>query len=56
MSQHTSKAHIHRAVLSARAPDAQLTVVVVAPALEATRSHYHARVVLAQGDGNGGVA
>ncbi len=50
MSQHTSKADILRAILRARAPDAQLAVVVVAPALDAAPSHDRTSVVLAQGD------
>jgi hypothetical protein len=55
-SQHTSKAHIRRVVLSARVPVAQLAVAVVAPALDTAPAHYHARVVLPQGNGDSRVA
>ncbi len=49
------KAHIHRVVLSARAPVAQLAVAVAPPALDAAPAYYHACVALAQGDGEGSV-
>ena len=43
-------------MLIRRAPDAQLAVGVVAPALDFAARHERARVVRAQGDGGGGDA
>ena len=48
--------HIRRAALIRRVPDAQLAVAVVAPALDSTSRHDHARVAIIQGDGDGGDA
>ncbi len=48
-----SEAHIHRPGLLLRVPDAQLAVVVVAPALYAPPRHDHARMVTPQVDGGG---
>ncbi len=39
-----------------RVPDAQLAVVVFAPALDPVPRHDRARVTATQGDGNGGSA
>ena len=55
-SQHTFEAHIRRVVLCARAPVAKLAVAIVAPALDTAPAHYHARVVVTQGNGDGRVA
>ena len=59
-STHAHPAHtcpeVHncRAVLLVRAPDSQLAVGVIAPALDATITSYHrARVSVAQADGRG---
>ncbi len=48
-----SEADIHRAYLLDRAPDAQLPVVVFAPALEPTPHHDGARVRVPQGNSSG---
>ncbi len=56
ISQHTSKAHNYRAVPGTRAPDTQLTVAVVAPALEGAASHNRARVRIPQSNGGSRVA
>ncbi len=56
MSQQTSKAHVLGAVLSARAPDAQLAIAVVAPALKGAPGHDRARVRFSQGDEVGKIA
>ena len=49
--------HIHGPGLIARvAPDAQLPVAVVAPALDSAIRHQRARVAVPQGDGGGGDA
>ena len=48
--------HIHWAVLIRGAADAQLPVVVRAPALDPAARHDRARVVPPQGDGGGGDA
>ncbi len=54
-TRHTHRTcHIHRAVLIAHAPDAQLSVVVVAPALDTATIHYDARVVPIGCNGDGG--
>jgi hypothetical protein len=45
--------HSRRAVLLVCAPDAQLAVCVVAPALDATAGYHRARVFIAQADGRG---
>jgi hypothetical protein len=48
--------HIHRAVLIRSAADAQLPVVVQAPALDPATGNYRARVIVAGADGDGGDA
>ncbi len=48
--------HIHRAVLLRSTPDAQLTVDVVAPALDPSPGHDRTRVKITRGDGDGGYA
>ena len=50
------KVHILWVILGACAPAAQLAVVVVAPALYASPSQDHARVTIAQGNGEGSEA
>ncbi len=56
LSRFTSKAHILGAVLWACGSDAELAVIVVAPALNNTTGHDRARVRLPQGEGNGRIA
>ena len=46
--------HIRRTRRIRRAADAQLPIAVVAPALDPTPVHNRARVLISQGDGDGG--
>ncbi len=48
--------NIHWAVLPSRAPDAQLALLVAAPALDPATGDYRARVIYPRGDGDGGDA
>ncbi len=48
--------HIRRAVLIARAPDAQLANIVAAPALDTALCHDDACVARTQGNSDGGDA
>jgi hypothetical protein len=57
VSTHTwPQTHRRWVRLTRRAPDAQLAVIVISPALKAAARHYRAGVVIPSGDGGGGDA